>query len=268
MARRMAPPDTHRTAPVCLLVLAVFAFIGAVWLLILDRAEQREFDALVAEARAANPAIAPHSGADVLNIMSRVNGRLKVIPLDTHATSTFNSTLYISSSHEQLRNPVGMCASYSHVLAKALMTAGYRVRKVGLAKGSRRAIHHVIEVQTGSAWVLLDALYNLAFRAPDGHLASAAEVSRDWRWYQTQVPAGYHPDFDYSTFYYTNWERMPGLGWALRSVPSLQTWLHEQGISVRFWFFNTYRWEAGICLTLSVGLWGLRRRLLRRPVSV
>ena len=130
--------------------------------------------------------------------------------------------------------------------------------------GGERAIHHVIEARLGGAWVLLDAYYNLAFRTPAGTLASAAEVSRHWPHFRTQVPADYNPDYDYSGYYYTNWERVPLVGRLVRSSPGLAEWLHAQGVSVRFWFFNTFRWEAGLSLLASAGFWGAGRWLLRR----
>lgn len=248
--------------PVCLLALAVAALAASVALLVADRLEQREFDSLVQRAQATRPGLPRPSDADVLHLMHTVHNQLQGTPL--HPSSSLNSRLNITSSHEQLANPSGMCASYSHVLAKALMTAGYQVRKVGLAKNGKRAIHHVIEARQGSSWTLLDAYYDLAYRAPDGHLASAADVSRHWTTYRRQVPAGYNPDFDYSSFYYTNWDRIPVVGWIVRASPPLASWLHERGISIRFWFFNTYRWQAGLCAALGILCLALRHSYRRR----
>lgn len=231
------------------------------WAGVLDRMEQREFDQLVTEARSTAPQQAPGTDADVLCLMNRVNGLLKGIHV--HPSAGIDSSIPMTPSDEHLHNPIGACASYSHVLAKTLMTAGYQVRKVGLAKNSKRAIHHVIEVRRDDHWVLLDAFYNLAFRRRDGKLASAEEVSHDWKWFQQQVPSGYNPDYDYSSFYYTNWERVPVIGWLVRVSPWLGAKLKASGVSVRFWFFNTYRWIAGIAFaTLMVAWWG-RCRVVR-----
>lgn len=264
----VTPASTHaprfsRVASPCLLVASVLAFIAGLVLVVFDRQEQSVFDALVSQAEAARPDAKRPSADDVLNLMHSVHTRLRGTPLAQNPSSTLNSKLHLTSSLEQLSNPSGMCASYSQVLAKTLMTAGYPVRKVGLAKGEQRAIHHVIEARIGDSWALLDALYNLAFRAPDGRLASAAEVSRDWATYRSQVPTDYNPDYDYQGFYYTNWDRIPVVGWIVRSSPGLSGWLHDQRVSLRFWFFNTYRWEAVICFVLGMGCWFTRRRLLR-----
>ena len=247
-----------------MLALSVAAFLTGITFVVLDRIEQRAFDALLGEAKVSGSPVQRPSAEDVLNLMHTVHNRLKGIRLPSHPTSTLNSQLNIASSYEQLTNPSGMCASYSHVLAKTLMTAGYSVRKVGLAKGEKRAIHHVIEVRVGARWILLDAVYNLAFRTRTGQLTSAAEVSQHWAQFRSQVPDNYNPDFDYQGYYYTNWDRIPLIGWMVRSSPTLARWLHAHGVSIRFWFFNTFRWEAGLSLLASATFWGVRRRLQRR----
>ena len=97
---------------------------------LMDRAEQKEFEKLVNQARVEAPAV--ESEDDVLSIMSTVNRRLKRIHLPDQAAPSETTEVSIRSSHDHLLAPTGACASYSHVLAKALMTAGYDVRKVGL----------------------------------------------------------------------------------------------------------------------------------------
>lgn len=236
--------------------------MGAIAFLVLDQIEQREFVEIVAEAEATVPNLKHPSTEEALTIMSNVNGRLKGIRIEAKPPSPEDNKLKFTSSHENLHNPVGACASYTQVLAKSLMTAGYQVRKVGLAQGDKRAIHHVLEVREGQSWVLMDAFYNLAFRARDGHLASAEEVSQDWLWFQKQVPADYDPSFNYKQFYYTNWDRIPILGWIIRSSPALSQYLYQRGISLRYLFFNTYKWAASGCAILAIGCWFARRRLL------
>lgn len=231
---------------------------GAIALFLMDRAEQKEFEKLVNQARVEAPAV--ESEADVLSIMSTVNRRLKRIHLPDQAAPSETTEVSIRSSHDHLLAPTGACASYSHVLAKALMTAGYDVRKVGLGKDGKLAIHHVIEARIGPSWVLLDAFYNQAFRTKDGHLAGASSVHGDWNWYRQQVVADYDQRFDYSTYYYTNWARIPVVGWVVKSWPPLHAWLHGHRVSVRFWFFNTYRWLAFLCFMVAImAAWALRR---------
>ena len=247
----------------CLCGILAAAVCGLMALIWMDRAEVREFEALLREARGTAPVA--DRDADVLSIMSTVNSRLKSIHLPPSTEAEKHELLAtVRSSHDHLQSPTGACASYSHVLAKALMTAGYDVRKVGLGKDGQMAIHHVIEVQTGSSWVLMDALYNQVFRAKTGRLADAGAVHDDWAWFRQQVPADYDSRFDYSTYYYTNWSRIPVLGRVIQGIPAIHEWLHRHRVSVRFWFFNTYRWLAILCVLLALAAGWALRRLSRR----
>lgn len=162
------------------------------------------------------------------------------------------------SSDEHLIEPSGACASYTQVLAKSLQTAGYPIRKVGLSKNGHRGIHHVLETYIGGRWVLMDALSNLAFRRPDGKLASAAEVHADWAHYQSQTPPGYNPDYDYSGYYYTNWKKVPVLGAIVEGVPPLHDWLQENGVSLWFLLLDIYQWFAGFSISAAALLALLR----------
>ena len=156
------------------------------------------------------------------------------------------------SSDEHLIEPSGACASYTQVLGKALQTAGFPIRKVGLAKDGLRGIHHVLETQIDGRWVLMDALSNLAFRRPDGRLASAAEVHADWEHYRQQTPPDYNPTYDYSTYYYTNWSKIPLIGAMVEAVPSLHQWLQGNGVSLWFILLDVNQWFAGFSFTGAV----------------
>lgn len=162
------------------------------------------------------------------------------------------------SSDEHLSEPSGACASYTQVLAKSLKTAGYPIRKVGLAKDGRKQIHHVLETEIGGRWVVLDALNDLAFHRADGHLASAEEVHADWAFFQKQTPPDYNPDYDYSEFYYTNWDSVPGVGSVVLAFPPLHKWLEDRGVSLRFLLLDVYQWFAGLSLVAVVLLLTLR----------
>ena len=166
-----------------------------------------------------------------------------------------------------LNNPSGACASCTTVLARALVGAGYPVRKVGLEKDGQRALHHVLETQAGGRWILMDAIHGLAFRRPDGHLASAAEVSRDWTHYRNQTPPGYPAAYDYSGYYYTNWEHIPGAEALLDAVPALRTWLHERRVSLRLLFMDVHRWALGLASAGTVLVLLARLRLSRNPAE-
>lgn len=172
------------------------------------------------------------------------------------------------SAGDHMNRPAGACASYVTVLAKALQTADFPVRKVGLVKNGLTAYHHVLETKINGRWVVMDAAFDQSFRRPDGKLASAADVNADWLYYRDQIMPGYYPEYDYSGFYYTNWERIPGATTVLRWFPSWGTWLHQRGISIRFWFLNVHAWLIGIGLTGAVVLGLVRWNLTRKKPVV
>jgi len=184
----------------------------------------------------------------ILHVVHRLTQERQII-----LSNEFNvkSTPFWDSA-EHLNNPSGACASYTTILGRALQFAGFSVRKLGLEKNGRKAIHHVLEVRVNGRWVLLDASYDLAFRRSDGSLASAEQVSRYWVYYHAQTPQGYNADFDYNTFYYTNWSRIPGAEKVLESFPALREWLHSNCISLRFLFLNIHEWIFGCSLGAAV----------------
>lgn len=173
------------------------------------------------------------------------------------------------SAGDHMNQPAGACASYVTVLAKALQTAGYPVRKIGLEKNGLVAYHHVLETKIDGRWVLMDAAFDQSFRRPDGKLASAADVHANWLYYRLQITPDYYPEYDYSGFYYTNWDRIPGAGLVLGWFPEWRTWLFEKGVSIRFWFLNVYAWLIGLGLAGSAIIMVLRWRCSRtKPPKV
>tara|TARA_R110002049_G_scaffold272282_7_gene449762 strand:- start:472 stop:1083 length:612 start_codon:yes stop_codon:yes gene_type:complete len=165
------------------------------------------------------------------------------------------SSLWSPADH--LENPVCYCASYTTVLAQTLRVAGYPVRKVGLGKDGELAIHHVCEVHLDGKWVLMDCLFDLVFVKEDGAFASSKEVNANWSGYEVQVPENYDPNYDYSTFYFTNWNKIPVVGKTIEAMPSLKLWLHNKGVSVRFLLFDVWLWIGVFLLALSA-LFGFR----------
>lgn len=222
-----------------------------VWFVINDVIESRSFAGWVRKVR--DEARSPDEQGLALAMMKSVFQRLNTERRLPDGDS--EGGLSMKSSMEQLHNPSGACASYSHVLAKCLMTAGIQVRKVGLEHGGHKAIHHVIEARLDGRWVLMDPLYNLVFRNQQGALVDAVQVREHWDFFKKQLPPNYNPDFDYAAFYHTNWDRVPLLGGMIKAIPGLVPELERQGVSVRFWFFNSYRWWAALCVIAGLAIW-------------
>jgi hypothetical protein len=200
---------------------------------------------------------APHTEGNVVLILHKVNsvmnGRFRQVADVGHLKPGI-----LWSSDEHLSEPSGACASYTQVLGKALQTAGYPIRKIGLSKNGQQGIHHVLETFVEGHWVLMDALTDMAFQRPDGHLAGAAEVHANWEYYRKQTAPDYNQDWNYSEFYYTNWNRVPVLGSLMNAFPSMHRWLEERGVSVRFWVLDVNQWFTTVC-AVAAGLLMLAR---------
>ena len=201
--------------------------------------------------------VVPHTEANILRIMDKVHAVV---------TSRYGQVADVGhpepgilwSSDEHLIEPSGACASYTQVLAKTLQTVGFPIRKVGLSKGTQKGIHHVLETYVEDHWVLMDAVSRLTFRTPAGRLASAAEVHGNWEYYRTQTAPGYNPDYDYSTYYYTNWNKVPVVGAIVNGIPSLHRALEARGVSLWFLLLDVNQWFAGLSFTGAILLMLLR----------
>lgn len=159
------------------------------------------------------------------------------------------------------------CGAFSHVLGRLLQQAGYEFRIVQMACDVAPICHILVEARAGGKWIVLDPLYNLAFRNRDGSYASADEISEDWAWFGAQVPPGYDPLFRYQAWQYTNWDKipvvMPAVKWILDRIPGL----NADGISLRALVLNLYRTYAYAALfawillvAATVWLFRARRR--------
>lgn len=222
--------------------LSVLFMLGSLWC---EKREDQQFEELVVTTFK-SPAAAQGvvtSQANALLLLHHVHDVVTENTEKMGANRSMEGRLFWSPG-DHLRHPGGACASYSTVLAKALQTAGFAVRKVGLASGGNKAIHHVIETLADGHWVLLDAAFDLAFDAPNGLKASAKDVASHWAMYRKQTPTNYPSIYDYSGFYYTNWDRIPGAGLAFKLSPDLKKWVDVHEVSLRFVFLNIWNWMA------------------------
>lgn len=250
----MPSPSRHPKLAIVARSLADASTGALLMLALLSWQRMREDDALfrqlvqVAELKAAKiEGGAPSDETRVLEILHTVSAEVRgraVLFSDTEGSMP--GLLWSAGDH--LNRPAGDCASYVTVLAKALQTADFPIRKVGLTKNGITAYHHVVEAKVNGRWAVLDATFDQHFRRPDGKLACAADVHAEWLYYRAQIMPGYYPEYDYSGFYYTNWDRIPGAATVLGWFPDARTWLHDHGISIRFWFLNVHAWLLGLGL--------------------
>jgi hypothetical protein len=134
----------------------------------------------------------------------------------------------------------GACGTHSHVLAKLLKQSNIPVRIAQMKCGQQYGCHIVVEAKISNKFVVLDPLYNLSFRSPDGQLASFSEISSDWDFYKEQVPEEYVMDMKYEGVRYTNWDKIPVLMPLIKRL--LVTFYGDdaENISIRSYVLNLY----------------------------
>lgn len=116
----------------------------------------------------------------------------------------------------------GACGSYSLVMTRLLQELGYDTRVVQMKVSGIYGGHILVEAKHASGWVVLDPSYNLYFRDANGKLASFDEVKADWPFFSRQVPQGYNPNYKYDDKRYTNWEKIPII---MPAVKTLLSWI-------------------------------------------
>jgi len=169
------------------------------------------------------------------------------------------------------------CGSYAIVLARLMQEIDRPVRVGQMRCDAHWGCHIFVEAQVDGRWAVLDPTYDLHFSAPDGHLASAAELSANWAAYAHQVPPGYDRRYKYDGFRYTNWNKIPVIMPAMhRALLALGMDGVEQ-FSARVELLSLYRGYARaalipylfICvLTLRKFVRRRRRRLANRGPGV
>lgn len=116
----------------------------------------------------------------------------------------------------------GSCGSYSMILSRILTELKISNRIVQMKVNGIYGGHIIVEAKTAqNGWVVLDPSYNLTFKKPDGTMAAFSDVSNNWEQYSKQVPEGYNMNYRYEGARYTNWNKIPVLMPALKSVLSL-----------------------------------------------
>jgi hypothetical protein len=103
----------------------------------------------------------------------------------------------------------GACGSASLVLGRLLLCMQYPIRFAHMKVGGVNGGHQVLEVKVNDHWVVLDPLYDLYFVRPDGRMASYNDLRNNWAYYKAQAPVGYDMHYRYEGVTYTNWDKIP-----------------------------------------------------------
>lgn len=110
------------------------------------------------------------------------------------------------------------CGSYAFILSRLLTELKIPNRIAQMMVNGEYGGHILVEAKTEEGWAVLDPLYNLCFRKPDGNLAGFSEVHNNWNYYVHQVPASYNEAYRYESVRYTNWQKVPILMPLLKNI--------------------------------------------------
>lgn len=160
--------------------------------------------------------------------------------------------LFLSADSELLEAR-WRCASFTHVLCRALQRAGFDARIAQMKSRNIWGGHVLLEAKIEDNWVALDPLYDLYFVRPDKRLASIDDIRKDWEYFKKQVPADYDEGYKYEDIRYSNWEKIPVIMPLVKSV--LSVIMGEQNaerISLRAAFLNLYKLYAVLLSILYV----------------
>lgn len=106
----------------------------------------------------------------------------------------------------------GACGSNSFVLGRILQEFNMQVRFPQMKVDGEYGGHILVEAKSSSGnWKVLDPIYKLSFKRPEGTLASFADIQGNWNYYKRQVPPGYNMAYAYEGVRYTNWGKIPVL---------------------------------------------------------
>ena len=145
------------------------------------------------------------------------------------------------SSTVDLMTGDGFCGSASVVLARILKANNYEVRIAQMKVGNTWGGHIVTEVKKGLGWIVLDPLFNIYFKKPDGHFASFKEVEANWDYYKKEAPSNYPPEYNYADVRYTNWEKYGFAGQAVyRTLTMILGKEKTDGICLRSYLLRNY----------------------------
>ncbi len=178
--------------------------------------------------------------AIVVASMNKIHTQMKLINVTA-------MNLDLSSIENTFTSPLlkyaltkdGACGGNSLVLAQVLNGMGFKVKPAQMKVDGQFGGHIIMETEINGKSCILDPLYNLAFKNMDGTLASFEEVHSNWDYFKNQVPPDYNFNYCYDDVRYTNWNKAPLIGPAIKII--LNTFLGKTSankISIRALFLN------------------------------
>ena len=159
----------------------------------------------------------------------------------------------------------GACGTFVHVLGRLLKDAGFDIRVAQMSCSGHFGCHIFLEVKLDDRYIVLDPLFNLSFRNPDGTLANFSQLQKNFSSFKNQLPEDYSEEYRYEDVRYTNWNKIPVL------MPFIEKLLgsNASNISLRSYVLNSYKAYFFIVGTLWVLLFlPLTFLILRRKTKI
>jgi len=227
-----------RRLPVLFFLAGAMAAL-LIHLKVLARREDRLLDGLKQQV----DAIAGNNASSTAVVLAAMNVTHDVISEKIILTGAGGSSVgdWVPCSLANQLLGEGACGSYSMVLARVLDSYDYPVRIGQMKTKGRFGGHIIVEARVGGDWVVLDPLYDLAFRRPDSSLASFTDLHDRWKDYTSQLPPSYDTNYRYEGMRYTNWDKIPLIMPATHKLLSLILGQQRTGdICLRVYLLRIY----------------------------
>lgn len=237
-----------------------------------DSYEKKLFETLASYVKDETPNAANKEDALLLNSLHLT------YQLGSNRASIFNGK-QINSFKSSVIHPVtydlmtanGACGSFAYVLSRLLKELKIPNRIAQMKVDGLYGGHILVEAKTSKGWVVLDGLYDLYFKKASGALASFNDVQNNWDYYRSQVPANYDLRYNYSGVRYTNWDKIPVLMPAVKSILDLTIGKQASGyFSMRTLFLRKFHFLFEVTLFICLIILGIviGRFVRRNPAAV
>ena len=172
--------------------------------------------------------------------------------IEERKTEVFGNTQFnslkvklMSTSFSPFNYGGGDCGGYTLFLARLLKKIGFKEKIVQLKVNEKWGGHITLAVENGNKLLLIDPLYNYAFKDSLGHFSDIHDVANNWyAYYSKQLPLKYDKTYDYqSGWRFTNWDKF---GFLSRSIYHTGIFIYGKekmdNFSFRYWIsdFSKY----------------------------
>jgi hypothetical protein len=222
-----------------------------------DSYEKKLFETLAVYVKDNTPDTINREEALLLNSLHVTNllGKNRAVVFSKEVSSFKSSFIHPVTC--DLTTVNGACGSYSYTLSRLLNELNITNRIAQMKVNDLYGGHIIVEAKTSKGWVVLDGSYDLYFKNANGQLASFNDVQHNWNYYRTQVPSGYNYQYNYAGVRYTNWDKIPVVMPALKSILKLaigEEAVNELSLRTVFLrkFYMLFQVTAFICLMIFI----------------